>query len=1000
HARDLAGYEAQLLFDTTAAHFSGLHQRDSDLRKFGRDVIPLEATELVDGAAMGLASCKFADCVHPGGNLQAKGANGRLRLATVLVGTDQEGALELSLENVKLVNALGNPVEVILANPRIVVQVGAAAGRLFPAPGSSWQWAANPAAARAPDLTSDGQVDYADAIETALEWKLSREAGQPCGPGSDPSRDVNGDGCIDVADIQQILGAQADRQANGAAFPGNRGPKSAPTAAGMDAQPAANLDPAAALTLTVNATGDQADVNIGDGVCDSGAGCTLRAAIQEANRHLGPDTIQFNIPGGGVQTIQLSSKLPSLSDGSGGTTIDGYSQPGAQANSDPLVSSAVILIQIRGSGSTTFDLLQIQSSGNRVQGLSFFNGRRSVWLYGSGAANNVIVGNFIGTNAAGSFVSPNPTTSASGVTIEIGASGNFIGGPTPAERNVISGSARHGVEFRSEGTDSNQVMNNLIGLNPAGSGALMNLRHGIDMNAGPSYNVIGGTTPDRRNIISGNGENQNASFTSGIEISHDPLTSYNEVLGNCFGTQPDCTSAPAWASNRHYNIRMEDGVNNNTIAGNVIVNGPRGAIRMTGSGTNRNHIYDNRIGVTLNGAAAPNGNFGIQIGTSSKFGMIGPNNIIANNPVAIQLTAAGDDQHTITQNSIYNNTRLGIDLGTITGVTPNDVDDADSGSNEELNFPVLTSATPTSVSGTACAEAVVSKPCTVEIFIAERKTNDSGAGNYGQGKTFIGSGTTNASGAFAIPITGAAVGQYLTATATDASGNTSEFALNIQVAEGSPSISLAADAFSRSLSGGWGSADTGGSYSLSGTAANFSVDGSAGQMTIPNAGQARSVYLRGVTALDLNFAFRVKADKTAAGSNQSVYFIARGVSTNNEYWVQMRIAANQAVYLRAARVINGSQTSLGAEVPVPGLTQAADQYIWVKGQVTGANPTTISVKAWADGQSEPANWQYTVTDAYALLQAAGAVGLRSFLTSGITNPPVVFTFDDLLVTTP
>src|SRR5215216_6126870 len=57
HAQDIAGYEAQLLFDPSAAHFSGLHQRDSDLKKFGRDVIPLEATELSEGIAMGLASC-------------------------------------------------------------------------------------------------------------------------------------------------------------------------------------------------------------------------------------------------------------------------------------------------------------------------------------------------------------------------------------------------------------------------------------------------------------------------------------------------------------------------------------------------------------------------------------------------------------------------------------------------------------------------------------------------------------------------------------------------------------------------------------------------------------------------------------------------------------------------------------------------------------------------------------------------------------------------------
>ena len=61
HAHDIGGYEAQLLFDTSAAHSSGLHQRNGDLKKFGRDVIPLEEMELPDGIAMGLASCPYPD---------------------------------------------------------------------------------------------------------------------------------------------------------------------------------------------------------------------------------------------------------------------------------------------------------------------------------------------------------------------------------------------------------------------------------------------------------------------------------------------------------------------------------------------------------------------------------------------------------------------------------------------------------------------------------------------------------------------------------------------------------------------------------------------------------------------------------------------------------------------------------------------------------------------------------------------------------------------------
>src|SRR5215212_11890861 len=114
---------------------------------------------------------------------------------------------------------------------------------------------------------------------------------------------------------------------------------------------------------------------------------------------------------------------------------------------------------------------------------------------------------------------------------------------------------------------------------------------------------------------------------------------------------------------------------------------------------------------------------------------------------------------------MFNNTRSGIDLRSVFGVTPNDSGDGDSGPNQELNIHILTSATTSSVTGTACAESVVPKPCTIEVFVA-----DSGGGNYGEGKTFVGSGTTNTNGAFTISVSGVAAGQYLTATATDTSG--------------------------------------------------------------------------------------------------------------------------------------------------------------------------------------------------------------------------------------
>jgi hypothetical protein len=144
----------------------------------------------------------------------------------------------------------------------------------------------------------------------------------------------------------------------------------------------------------------------------------------------------------------------------------------------------------------------------------------------------------------------------------------------------------------------------------------------------------------------------------------------------------------------------------------------------------------------------------------------------------------------------------------------------------------------------------------------------------------------------------------------------------------------------------------------------------------------------------------VKTDKLAAGSNQSIFFIARGVSNTTAYWCQIRIAKNNSVHLRAVRVVNGAQTLIGTEATVSGLNQAANSYIRMHGQVVGTNPTTIQLKVWADGQAEPANWQFSVTDSAGSLQTAGAIGFRTFLTSGVTNAPVLFTFDDLLVTAP
>src|SRR5262249_34753776 len=95
---------------------------------------------------------------------------------------------------------------------------------------------------------------------------------------------------------------------------------------------------APAATFTVNNDTDTNDTDPGDGVChDSADDCSLRAAIQEANALPGADTINFSIGGGGIKIISPTTPLPAITET---VTIDGYSQPGASANTQAVGTDA------------------------------------------------------------------------------------------------------------------------------------------------------------------------------------------------------------------------------------------------------------------------------------------------------------------------------------------------------------------------------------------------------------------------------------------------------------------------------------------------------------------------------------------------------------------------------------------------------------------------------------------------------------------------------------
>jgi hypothetical protein len=252
--------------------------------------------------------------------------------------------------------------------------------------------------------------------------------------------------------------------------------------------------PAQAETFTVNSREDFSDVDPGDGVCDTISvqllnPCTMRGAIQEANAHGGMDTIHFDIPGGGVRTIEPNSQLPVVTQR---VTIDGYTQPGATENTLTQGNNAVLRIEVDGSSAPAAflpDGLLVSASDSVVKGLviNHFSGE-GVQLSGS---NNRVEGNFIGTDSSGlgTNVGPDdPGNRLSGVIIAQGTSGNFVGGTTPEKRNIISANSGAGVRI-SGSSSSNKVQGNSIGRAKDGS-LLGNGRSGVEI-SGADDNVVG-----------------------------------------------------------------------------------------------------------------------------------------------------------------------------------------------------------------------------------------------------------------------------------------------------------------------------------------------------------------------------------------------------------------------------------------------------------------------------------------------------------------------------
>lgn len=260
----------------------------------------------------------------------------------------------------------------------------------------------------------------------------------------------------------------------------------------------------------------------------------------------------------------------------------------------------------------------------------------------------------------------------------------------------------------------------------------------------------------------------------------------------------------------------------------------------------------------------------------------------------------------------------------------------------------------------------------------------------------FGDGTTG-SGATPSHAYAAANTYQVTLTVTDDDGATNAVTQPVTVAAPPPPGVLAADAFGRTVASGWGSADNGGAWTVGG--GSYNVGNGVGTMLLgaPNAGPWAG--LQAVSATDTDVRVKVSQDKIATGGGSFVGVIGRKVGTGNEYRAKLRIFANGTTSLYLTRLSAGAETTLQS-ISIPGLTLVANDQVQIRLQVTGTNPTTLRAKVWRDGATEPADWQLTATDTTAALQAAGYVGLMSYLWGTATNAPVAVRFDDFAVTTP
>jgi PKD repeat protein len=307
----------------------------------------------------------------------------------------------------------------------------------------------------------------------------------------------------------------------------------------------------------------------------------------------------------------------------------------------------------------------------------------------------------------------------------------------------------------------------------------------------------------------------------------------------------------------------------------------------------------------------------------------------------------------------------------------------------DRNATATPSAAPTNKPPTATfTSAVTGNNAT---FNASRSSDADGsissyAWNFGDGATGTSVNPTH---------TYAATATYtVKLTVTDnlgASGTTSA-PVTIATANGS---TLASDNFARTITSGWGSADTGGAWTVS-SAAAFAVTGSAGAMTLAAAGTSRNAYLNAVSSTSTDVRVNVSLDKAPTGGGTYVTVVGRKVAGVGEYRAKVLLAAGGAVKIQVVRSdASNTETALGSQVTVSGLTYTPGMVLQLRVAVTGTGSNTINAKVWDNTATEPPSWPVTASDTNAGMGTGGGIGVIGYASGSTTNAPLTISFSHL-----